>query len=72
MTSHLSLEDFSRYFEKEKNHLVWFKLIKTLEVRRKRNTDWSSEKWIAKRSFAIDILDLVKLCSKKRNEDTAK
>jgi len=27
MTSHLSLKDFSRYFEKEKNHLVWFKLI---------------------------------------------
>jgi len=27
MTSHLSLEDFSRYFEKEKNYLVWFKLI---------------------------------------------
>ena len=30
------------------------------------------EKWIAKRSFAIDILDLVKLCSKNRKEDTAK
>ena len=75
MTSHLSLEDFSRYFEKEKNHLVWFKLILIKDLRsqkKKKNTDWSSEKWIAKRSFAIYILDLVKLCSKKRKEDTVK
>jgi len=74
MTSHLSLEDFSRYFEKEKNHLVWFKLIlmKDFGSQKKKNTDWSSEKWIAKRSFAIYIFDLVKLCSKKRKEDTAK
>jgi len=74
MTSHLSLEDFSRYFEKEKK-IIWYGSNsyswKTLEVRRKENTDWSSEKWIAKRSFAIYIFDLVKLCSKKR-KDTAK
>jgi hypothetical protein len=39
-----------------------------LEVRRKKNTDWSSENWIAKRSFAIYIFDLVKLCSEKRKD----
>ena len=59
----------------ERIKLIWYglnsNLYETLEVWRK-NTDWSSEKWIAKRSFAIYILDLVKPCSKKRKEDTAK
>ena len=58
-----------------KKKIIWYGLNsfnQTLEVRRKENTDWSSEKWIAKRSFTIYVLDLVKLCSKKKKEDTAK
>ena len=46
--------------------------MKDFGSQKKKNTDWSSEKQIAKISFAIYILDLVKLCSKKRKEDTAK
>jgi len=45
MTSHLSLKDFSRYFEKEKNHLVWFKLILMKEL-------WRSEE----KKILIDLV----------------